>query len=172
MTRIRVSGNGAVDCRARLELPLPAISAWGQLRDFPRYARQDAFHADIQIEGGLPRAGARIELCHRYAGIRVRRTGRILVWREGVGYSFSDLSLRGARAGFPHVFSYRLESLGEARCALHIIVRGRWTAHRIGRPLARLWLWWVFGQVVRSVRNELLLYQIWRKRRQRGEKDV
>jgi hypothetical protein len=163
--RIRIGPRGAVDCCALLHLPLSATSVWGQIRDFPRYAQQDFFHADIKIAGDLPRAGAAIELTHRYCGLRFARVGRILVWKEGVGYSFSDLSPRGPKAGFPHIFSYRLEAMTPSQCRLEIRVRGLWTARSFPRALARLWLWWVFSHVVRSVRNELLQYGIWRKRR-------
>ncbi|HEY2584284.1 MAG TPA: SRPBCC family protein [Tepidisphaeraceae bacterium] len=164
--RIRINDHRAVDCRATLEVPLPAISVWGQIRDFPNYARQDFFHADPSVAGGVPRAGADIVLYHRYMGLSFRRVGRILVWREGVGYSFSDLSLRGPRSGFPHVFSYRIEPAGTGACRLHIRVRGLWTASRVPRLLARAWLWWVFAHVVRSVENQLLVYRVWRKRRE------
>lgn len=162
---IRISRRGVVHCAARIDIPLSATAVWGQLRDFPRFAQQDLFHAGLTIEGGVPRAGARLEMMHRYAGFRIRRIGRILIWREGVGFSFSDLSRKGPRHGFPHVLSYRIESIAAERCRLHISVRGLWTSRAPGRPAAWLWLWWVFAQVVRSVERELLLYRIWRERR-------
>ncbi|MDB5299449.1 MAG: hypothetical protein JWO87_1112 [Phycisphaerales bacterium] len=165
MKRISITRRGAVNCQAAIDLPLSAISVWGQLRDFTRYAQQDFFHADISIEGGLPRVGARLTLSHRYAGLGLCRVGKILVWREGVGYSFSDLSTRGPRSGFPHVFGYRITPLGPAKCRLFISVRGLWTAGLVPRWAARFWLRWVFGHVVRTVRNDLLLFQIWRERR-------
>ena len=167
---VRVSRRGAVDCRRTLELPLSAISVWGQIRDFQRYARHDFFHAEMTITGGTPRAGAKLTLCHRYAGLRAERVGRILIWREGDGYSFSDLSLRGPRSGFPHVFSYRVEAAGEQACRLHIRVSGLWTSRYVPRWIARLWLGWIFAHIVRTVRNELLLFHIWRKRQQRQRK--
>jgi len=161
---VSISRRGVVCCRAFLDVPLSAGIVWGQLRDFQRFARQDPFHATINVEGDLPRAGAHLSLAHRYAGLSIPRTGRILVWREEVGYSFSDLSMRGPRHGFPHTFSYRLEPRENA-CRLKIEVRGLWTSRWIPHWLARLWLWWVFGQVVRHVEQELNLYQLWRKRR-------
>ncbi|MDB5333822.1 MAG: hypothetical protein JWP03_4973 [Phycisphaerales bacterium] len=163
MKRVSITRGGAVTCRATIDLPLSATSVWGQLRDFTRYARQDFFHAEVVIEGGLPRAGAHLTLSHRYAGVKVSRVGKILVWREGVGYTFSDLSPRGPRAGFPHVFGYRIEPLGPAQCRVVITVRGLWTASFIPRWAARLWLRWVFGHVVRTVHNDLLLFQLWRQ---------
>jgi len=112
---VRIHRSGRVDCRAELQLPLPAPAAWGQLRDFRRSASHDYFHCDIHIEGGTPRLGAGLVLEHRFGPFRVRRVGRILRWREWgddsqsargngrctpAGYSFSDLSTAGARAGF------------------------------------------------------------------------
>lgn len=171
MIVVRLRRPGKVECRASLRIPLGAISVWGQLRDFSRYARQDFFHAGPEIDGGIPRKGAKLSLSHAYAGLRFHRVGRILVWREGVGYSFSDLSIRGPRCGFPHVFSYRLEPLGPDYCRLHISVRGRWTAWWIPPPVAWLWLWWVFSHVVRSIRNELLLFRVWRRRNRASSKN-
>jgi hypothetical protein len=162
MIRVRVNATWVVRCRAELELKLSPLSVWGQLRDFRRYARQDLFHEDIQIDGGLPRPGARLKLLHCYGGIRVKRHGRILLWREGVGFAFSDLSHRGPRHGFPHVLSFRIEPTDGGSC-LHIRATGLWTARATSRLLARVWLRWVFAHVVRSVRNELMLYQLWRK---------
>lgn len=106
-----------------------------------------------------------IRLSHRYMGLRFERVGRILSWREGIGYAFSDLTRRGPRAGFPHVFSFRLEPVDDGHCRLHVRVRGLWTARAIPRWLARLWLWWVFSHIPRSVEAELLMYRLWRKRR-------
>ncbi|HET6246228.1 MAG TPA: hypothetical protein VFE47_00880 [Tepidisphaeraceae bacterium] len=160
---VRISPGGAVCCRAVLHLPLPAISVWGQLRDFHRYASQDFFHADLAIDGHIPQAGARLKLSHRFLGIRIQRLGRILIWREGIGYSFSDLSQQGAKHGFPHIFSYRLEPTGEKNCRLHITVRGKWTARRIPKWAGKLWLRWVFSHVVQKVENQLLIYQLWRR---------
>lgn len=164
MIRIRLSPFGAVDCRGCLDVPLPAISVWGQIRDFTRYARQDIFHTDPVVEDGIPRQGAAIRLSHQYMGLRIERVGRILIWREGIGYAFSDLSHRGVRAGFPHVFSFRIEPVDAGHCRLHIRVSGLWTAKAVPRFVVRLWLRWVFAHVVRSTHTELMLYQLWRKR--------
>jgi hypothetical protein len=169
--RVRIGRNGAVHCRAALRLPMSAGAAWGELRDFTRYASQDTFHAEFRIDGGAPRCGARFVVTHRFLLFSVQRVGRILRWREfdhpvlgddlppvrPAGYSFSDLSRRGPRHGFPHTFSYYLRPTGAAACTLDIVVRGRWTARFIPKWAARLWLAWVFAQVVVSVRNSLLL---------------
>ena len=165
--KITLKPSGAVECRGSIDVPLTPVSVWGQLRDFPRFAAQDPFHYNPRVVDGFPRPGARIELSHRFFGVAVRRAGRILVWRENLGYSYSDLSRRGARRGFPHVLSYRVESLAADSTRLHITVRGRWTATHVPRFLTRLYLRWVFTQILQRVGNELLVYQLWRKRRSR-----
>ena len=114
--------------------------------------------------GRRPRAGAALAIRHRFLGFGVDRVGRILRWHEfdpadarPAGYSFSDLSARGPRHGFPHVFGYSLRPAGRNndRCRLQVAVRGRWTAP-VPRWAAKLWLWWVFAHVVLSVRNAFL----------------
>jgi hypothetical protein len=167
MTRVRIRRSRGVVCRAALRLPISPQSVWGQLRDFSRYAQQGVFHADIRIAGDAPKAGAELTMSHHLAGIAVMRVGKILWWREGVGYSFSDLSRRGPRHGFPHVFSYRIKPHPRKpdACTLIILVRGKWTARWIPRPLAWLWLQWVFSRVVRNVDNSMLVYRLWRRNR-------
>jgi hypothetical protein len=167
VTRVRVRRSLAVDCHATLNLPLPAISVWGQIRDFHRFASQEFFHDNIRIEGEIPRQGAAIQMTHRFFLFATERKGKILYWREGEGYSFSDLSLSGCRKGFPHVFTYRIEPQGETQTLLHIEVRGKWTA-KIPRWIAWFWLRWVFRQVVVSVENDLLEYRIWRQKRNKS----
>jgi hypothetical protein len=156
---IRASRDGRVTCRAAIPLALPAGSVWGQVRDFRRYASHDYFHRDVRVGGGVPRAGAPLRLTHCFACFRVERVGRILRWREGAGFAFSDLSRRGPRAGFPHVFALRIESAGDGRSTLHLSVRGRWTAGWVPLFARRIWLAWMFAYVVARTRNELRAYQ-------------
>ncbi|MDB5327872.1 MAG: hypothetical protein JWM57_3441 [Phycisphaerales bacterium] len=154
---VRVTARRRVVCRAVVPLPLTARQAWGQLRDFHRYAAHDHFHAGFLIEGGVPQAGARLTIEHRYGPFRTRRVGRILRWREGEGFAFSDLSIGDARRAFPHVLRMSVGPTSEATCALTIAVTGRWTAPT-PRWIARLWLAWVFLQIVQKTRNGLLLF--------------
>ena len=150
---------------------MSAGSAWGELRDFTRYAAQDTFHAEFRIEGDIPRSGARFVVTHRFLLFSVRRVGRILRWRE-----LDRLRRTDGRPARPPC-GLQLQRLVSARlCAtgsrtrsaiisvprarlrtLEIVVRGRWTARPVPRWAASLWLRWVFGQVVMSVRNSLLL---------------
>ena len=156
MTRVTVGKRGRVECFARVELPLSARQAWGQLRDFGRFAAQDFFHAKVRIAGGVARTGAALEIPHHFGPFRVTRVGRILWWEEGCGYAFSDLSRRSARAAFPHAYRYELHPLDERRCRLEVSIRGRWTLRLLPRWAVRLWLAWVFSHIVRSVENEML----------------
>ncbi len=116
-------------CTAAIDLPLSAGAAWGQLRHLPTSAVHDPFHARVTVG-----AGGSLVIEHRYLGFRTTRVGRVLWWREGVGFAFSDLCRRDAGAAFPHVLSYRLEPTGRPTCRLHVRVGGRWTAAAVGRP--------------------------------------
>jgi len=156
MIRVRVSRRWRVRCSGRIQLRMSAGRAWGQLRDFRRFAAQDFFHAGVRIDGNVPRPGAAVEIPHRFGPFGVTRVGRILSWHEGRGYAFSDLSRRSPGAAFPHAYRYALRPLGTDNCRLDITIRGRWTLRLLPRPLVRLWLRWVFYHIVRSVEKELL----------------
>lgn len=156
MIRVRVNRAWRVRTVALVWSPLPPSSVWGEMRGFTVFAAADPFHREIHVEGGRPRAGATIEIVHRYAGITVRRTGRILRWNEGKSFVFSDLSKRGSRRSFPHIFSYTVHPHSSGGSILRLDVRGRWTATWIPRPLVTLWQWWVMVQIRDSVRTHLL----------------
>ena len=155
MTRVEVSATGRVLCRAVVELPVGATVAWGQLRDFRLFAAQDFFHAAVRVDAGGVRRGAALEIDHRFGPFAVTRVGRILQWEENVGYSFSDLSRRGPRHGFPHVYRYRLWR-SAAGCVVEVSIAGLWTASWLPKWIVRLWLRWVFSHIVCSVENTLV----------------
>ena len=165
--KICAAASGRVRCQAELRFNLPAACVWGQARDFARFASHDYFHRNLRVEGGVPRQGARLHLSHQYAGIRTERIGRILRWREGEGFAFSDLSRRGARSGFPHIFRLQIEPVDDRRCLVHLTVRGLWTARWIPLLFRRMWLAWVFAYIVSRTRNDLVAYQVARHRRQK-----
>jgi hypothetical protein len=156
---IRIFPSRRVVCDATIELPISAGAAWGQLRDFQSSARHDPFHSKIWIEGNVPKTGANLRIEHRYLLARATRVGRILRWEERVGFAFSDLREKFPSRAFPHVLSYRLEHLTNSTSRLRIRVGGRWTAP-IPRWLGRIWLWWVFSHVVRTVQNQLLRFAL------------
>jgi hypothetical protein len=156
VTSVEVTRSGRVVCRAAVELPVSATVAWGQLRDFRLFAAQDFFHAAVRVDAGGVRRGAALEIDHRFGPFAVTRVGRILQWEENVGYSFSDLSRRGPRSGFPHVYRYRLSPAGDARCVVEVSIAGLWTLQGVPKWVVRLWLKWVFSHIVRSAHNTLL----------------
>jgi hypothetical protein len=168
--RIRVSPRGAVDCRATLIVPLSVSQTWGQIRDFDSFACSDLFHADIKIEGDQARAGAPLQIAHRFFVFRVQRLGRICYWKESIGYAFSDLSRAGRDKGFPHIFSYRLEATAKDACNLHIRVAGKWTATFVPRWVASIWMWWILNSIVQRVEIKLLVYRAWLNERSRHAK--
>jgi hypothetical protein len=156
MITIELTPSRRVTCRATFELPVSQSVVWGQLRDFRRFAAQDFFHAAVRVSPSGPRAGAALELDHRFGPFRTTRVGRILHWRELNGYSFSDLSPRGPRHAFPHVYRYRLRAASRVRCQVVITVAGLCKTQVLPRPLVRLWLAWVFSHIATSARNALL----------------
>ena len=160
MLQITVDKRGRVDLRAESELPMSAEAAWRWLRDFRRFACQDLFHRVVELDMEEPQAGVAFRLKHQFAGIHVWRVGRILTWNEGCSYAFSDLSQRGPRAGFPHVYTHELQPIADDRCCLRLSVRGLWTATFVPRPLVRLWLAAVMLKTRASMRNALLLSEL------------
>ena len=152
---VTVNKSWRVTCHATVEVPLGAGVAWGQLRDFRRFAAQDFFHESVRVAPGGVRSGAALEIDHRFGPFRVTRVGRVLAWHEGRGYSFSDLSRAGVRSGFPHVYRYRLSPAGEGRCVVDVTIAGLWTLRVLPRWAVRLWLAWVFSHIVCTVRNSL-----------------
>jgi hypothetical protein len=159
---IRVYPSRRVECEVRIALQMTARQAWGQLRDFHRYASHDHFHSGLAIADHIPRAGAALQIDHSYGPFRVRRVGRILAWREGKGYAFSDLSRHGPQRGFPHVMAIHVRDHAGG-CELTLRVTGRWTAPT-PRWMARLWLTWVMASIAQGVRNDLLTFALARRR--------
>lgn len=136
---VQLSPEGRVRLAFQAELPVSVASAWDRLRDFERCACLDFFHRDVRLPGP-PAPGMRFALPHQVLAVRLERLGEILRWREGRGWAFSDLSKRGPRHGFPHVFSVDLQPLGSGRCALSLRITGLWTARWWPRFVVRPWL--------------------------------
>ncbi len=89
------------------------------------------------------------------------RQGRLLRWREGEGYSFSDLSMKRPGRRFPHVYIYKVMKVDAMNSRVRIAVRGKWTARVWPRAVVRLWLWWVMRHTLSMVVLELLA--VWRR---------
>jgi hypothetical protein len=97
-------------------------------------------------------------LSHNAFGRRFLRFGRIVAWHDGSGYTFSDMSGRGPRCGFPHVFAVKLSPAGAGaatRTRLTIRVRGRWTSRLAPTWLGRTWVWLVCREHARLLRKAL-----------------
>ena len=100
--------NGAAD-RAGGGPTAPPRSGHG-LPTFADFVTIDPFHSRVIVLGPELRPGVALALEHRAFGLKFLRFGRLLSWREGRGYTFSDLSGRGgARGFFPHVFDFAVE---------------------------------------------------------------
>lgn len=123
---------------------LSAEDLWRRISDLPAFLTIDPFHERVVLMRPRPAAGVQLVLDHNVFGVRLRRLGRILSWREGAGYSISDLSRRGGWVGFPHVFFFRIEAdetaAPQEKSLLHVEIRGKWTARMIPLWLARWWL--------------------------------
>lgn len=129
-------------------------SLWNQVSDLPRFLTIDPFHDDVTLMRDQPAKGVDLVLSHNAFGRRFLRFGQILSWREGVGYTFSDLSARGPRVGFPHVFMVAIEPHPH-RSRLTIRIRGRWTSRFVPVWIGRLWIWLVCREHARLLRKGL-----------------
>jgi hypothetical protein len=160
MTRVILDSAGRVRIDSEIVLPLPAAAVWNRMSDFAWFVTLDPLHARVSLSDNTPGAGVSLVNVHRFGLIYIERVGRILWWKEGVGFCFSDLSARGRRVGFPHVLSYRIVPCNAERCRLCALVRGRWTLTWLPRPLARAWLRWVQGLTMRKIENAFLMLAI------------
>lgn len=171
--RIEVDDKWRVTASSEIEAPISASQMWGQMRDWVRFATRDPLHARIRItsspagdamSAGQAVRGSTFVIEHRLFGIGPDRIGRMLVWREGSGFAFSDLSRRGVKVGFPHVCSYHVAALTEHSCRLHVSARGRWTARWMPRWMIHLWLRWVLLETGLRIRHEINQFRAWRAR--------
>jgi hypothetical protein len=160
--RVRVRcmevGREAVDLRIELFLDRPADEVWSEMADFASFTCIDPFHERVIVQAAEFRSGVDLILVHCIFGFRFLRFGRLLTWRNGHGYAFSDLSGRSKRHGFPHVFFYSVEPEGDS--ALHssrltVCVRGKWTAPWTSRRVGMWWLRYVCYEHARLLRKML-----------------
>lgn len=164
MRSVDLDPNGRVRLSHRQLLPLNAEDAWAEMRDSARFACMDHFHRAVHFDAGALQQGITFRLEHGVAGFHFFRFGRIVRWREQVGWAFSDLA-RNPRRGFPHVFDAKLTPVNEESCRLDLTIRGKWTSRRLPRPLVRLWLWWSLVKMGTSFDNALLRAALHRARR-------
>jgi hypothetical protein len=150
----------SVDIAIELTVQRSADLLWQQVRDLPRFLTIDPFHDRIILLRDAPTVGVDLVLSHNALGFRFLRFGRILAWREESGYTFSDLSARGPRTGFPHVFQVQVEPLAGPESTpvmsrLTVHVRGRWTSRLVPVWIGRLWIRLICLEHARLLRKGL-----------------
>lgn len=132
-----------LETRIELDLPLPPAEVWRRVSDLHRFLVIDPFHDRVTLMRPEPAAGVDLVLSHNAFGYKFFRFGRILRWRPGRGYAFSDLSPRGAGRSFPHVFFIDITPAPETAltCSrLTITVRGKWNSRWIPPILGQMWV--------------------------------
>jgi len=149
-----------MDIEISIDVARSQHELWQLVGDLPRFLVIDPFHDQVTLMRDRPAVGVDLLLSHNAFGSRFLRFGRIVAWREGSGYTFSDLSNRGPRRGFPHVFIVQLEPVGDVRLScpltrLGIRVRGRWTSRLTPAWFGRLWVWLVCREHARLLRKAL-----------------
>jgi hypothetical protein len=93
-----------LDIEFSLDVARSAADLWQFISNLPQFLTIDPFHDAVTLMRDRPARGVDLVLSHNAFGRRFLRFGRIVAWREGSGYTFSDLSGRDRRRGFPHVF--------------------------------------------------------------------
>lgn len=145
-----------LDIEFAMEVARSQEDLWRLVGDLPRFLTIDPFHDRVTLMRDRPAVGVDLLLSHNAFGRRFLRFGRIVAWDEGSGYTFSDLSSRGSRVGFPHVFIVRLAPADDPRqTRLSVQVRGRWTSRLVPVWLGMLWVWLVCREHARLLRKAL-----------------
>ena len=133
----------AVRLTLELGVPVSKERLWGFVADLRLFLTTDPYHRRVISMRDPIVPGTHLAIEHGLLGFSFFRFGRLLSWREGSGYAISDLSARGSRHGFPHIFNVSIEPDAEFprdRSKLRIEVKGRWTARLIPISLRRWWL--------------------------------
>jgi hypothetical protein len=156
------SGAGSgLDLRSELDVARPVEEVWARMVDLPGFVTIDPMHDRVIVQGpgGELKPGVELTIEHVAFGITFLRFGKLLTWRDGCGYSFSDLSPRGALGVFPHVFDFSLEpgegESGTGSSRLTISIRGKWTSRLWPRWLGLPWVRYVSREHARMLRAAL-----------------
>ncbi len=144
-----------IDLTIEVALDRPLAEVWVRMADLAEFVTIDPFHSRIIVMDEPLRPGATLAIEHRAFGWRFFRFGRLLWWREGVGYAFSDLSPRGRSGFFPHVFTFAADEQSDGRSRLVVRVRGLWTSRRWPRWVGRGWFRYVAHEHARLLRKTL-----------------
>jgi len=154
--RVKVEPRRRSNVRMTIEIDCGcnAAALWERVSQLSAFLTIDPFHHKVVLTRNQPAAGVDVVLHHNAFGVRFLRFGRILKWREFTAettaekpqrgsFAMSDLSQRGAQAGFPHVFFVDVERRECGGSRLTIRVRGRWTSYVLPAPFAGLWMAYV-----------------------------
>ncbi len=164
--RLEISPNWRVRAITWADVPLPASVVWGQMRGLRRFLTADPLHVGVTFADSanehFPPIGGALVIHHRMFGVAIDRVGKLLSWKEGVGFAVSDLSQRGKDVGFPHVCGYEAKAVDAGHSRITLSACGRWTARWVPRPVIKLWLWWVMAETRRSVEAEMRRFAKWR----------
>jgi hypothetical protein len=141
---------------AEIETTLPREHVWHAMSHLEAFTTCDPFHTRVRSVDNAPIAhGSSIKIIHGFFGVGITRVGRVLRWEENTGYAFSDLSPRGPKLGFPHIYGYRLRDLPGGGCALTVSVRGVWTMRALPRRYVAAWLTGVMWLIEMLLRRRL-----------------
>jgi hypothetical protein len=132
-----------VHLKIELVIDRPHADVWAMVRDLPRFSCIDPFHRRLILLQPEIKDGTEFAIEHGAFGFSFLRFGRLLRWQEGRGYALSDLSARGPRHGFPHVFCVEVVPVGSEpldRTLLRVEVHGKWTARWLPLWVRKMWL--------------------------------
>ena len=158
MTFVRLSCRWGVHAETSATIDASADEVWAVMQHFNRFIAADPYHTRITDAQGkrlntLPPRGTALRIGHSIGFTWFDRLGTLIRLKPGQSFAFTDLSPRGANAGFPHVYKYQLTPISEAACELKLTVRGKWSARWLPRPVVKAWLWWVMAQAGWSLRT-------------------
>ena len=152
------SGKGSrIDLAIEIDTPRTTAEVWALLADLPRFVAIDPLHGRVIVLGPALVPGVELAIEHVVFGITRFRFGKLLTWRDGCGYSFSDLSPKGALGLFPHVFDFAIEPGAREGLAtrLTVRVRGKWTSRWLPCWAGRCWVHYVSREHALMLREAL-----------------
>lgn len=151
MTTLKLSTRWAVHAQTSVALDASSAQVWQVMQRFSRFIAADPYHTRMTHAQGkrldvLPPRGTALRIGHGIGFTWFYRVGTLIRAVPQQSLAFTDLSQRGRAVGFPHVYQYQLKPINENTCQLKLVVRGRWSARWLPRPIVYAWLWWVMAQ--------------------------
>ena len=157
MTSIKLSTRWAVNAETSVVLDANTTEVWQVMELFSQFIAADPYHTNVTDAQGnclhaIPPRGTALRIGHGIGFTWFNRVGTLIRVVPQHSLAFTDLSPRGRAVGFPHVYRYQLTPINDRDCVLKLVVRGKWSARWLPRPLIKLWLWWVMTQANWSLR--------------------